>query len=130
MDIFQELGIDMKDSGTVATIETYSQLRQVVQKLVELRKKRGMTQNDVAKELMVSRQAVAKIEDPNSNPKISTLIGYAIAVDAHINLEVVENQVQTPAFSITTTARLAGRSTTRWGKVSNKTTSFEWAGAR
>ncbi|EJZ84889.1 hypothetical protein HMPREF9241_01665 [Schaalia turicensis ACS-279-V-Col4] len=92
MDIFDELGIDVTDEGTINAINMYSQLRQVTRDLVKIRKERGLRQQDIADELMISRQAVAKIEDPSGNPKISTLITYAIAVDAAIEIKVKKRQ--------------------------------------
>lgn len=92
MDIFDELGIDVTDEGTINAINMYSQLRQVTRDLVRIRKERGLRQQDIADELMISRQAVAKIEDPSGNPKISTLITYAIAVDAAIEIKVKKRQ--------------------------------------
>lgn len=92
MDIFDELGIGVTDEGTINAINMYSQLRQVTRDLVKIRKERGLRQQDIADELMISRQAVAKIEDPSGNPKISTLITYAIAVDAAIEIKVKKRQ--------------------------------------
>ncbi|VEI13270.1 helix-turn-helix domain-containing protein [Trueperella bialowiezensis] len=92
MDIFDQLGVDVNDVGVTNSIDMYSQLREVTQELVKIRKERNLRQQDVADELMISRQAVAKIEDPNNNPKISTLIGYALAVGARINISVTKDQ--------------------------------------
>ncbi|MDK8601798.1 hypothetical protein QP858_04885 [Trueperella bernardiae] len=49
---------------------------------MEIRKEREMRQEDLAKELIISRQEAAKIEDPRNSSKMSTLIGYALAVGA------------------------------------------------
>lgn len=91
MDIFTELGIDRDDQGTLDAIAMHTGMRRAVRTLVSIRTHKGMTQEDVANELGVSRQAVARIENPSANPKISTLIAYALAIGARVDITVTDS---------------------------------------
>lgn len=126
MDIFEQLGIDAPDMGVMNAMEMYSQLREVTSQLVEIRKKKGLRQQDIANELMISRQAVAKIEDPSNNPKISTLITYALAVGARIDMSVCEEEYNFASFSseITQTATPLSRASDYWHDAEKSLTPY------
>ena len=47
---------------------------------VDMRKNRKLTQDDIAKSVGVSRQAISKLEKGRASPTIDTLIGYAAAM--------------------------------------------------
>lgn len=50
--------------------------------LVQVRRDSGLTQHDVAERLGISQQAVSKLENYSSDPRLSTLRRYAHAVGA------------------------------------------------
>jgi len=62
--------------------------RQMISDLVDIRVERGMTQDDVALILGVTRQRVSRIEQYDSNPRLDTIRRYANAVGARIDSRV------------------------------------------
>jgi transcriptional regulator with XRE-family HTH domain len=50
--------------------------------LVQVRKSRGLSQSDIAERLGISQQAVSKLESYDSDPRLSTVRRYALAVEA------------------------------------------------
>ena len=56
--------------------------------LIQLRIESGLTQSDVAEVLGISQQAVAKFESMDSDPRLSTISQYAMAINALIHFEV------------------------------------------
>ena len=70
----------------------------MISDLVGIRIERGMTQEDVALMLGVTRQRVSRMEQYDSNPRLETIRRYANAVGARIESRVTidewrENQV-------------------------------------
>lgn len=57
-----------------------------------LRQDRGWSQKDVAERVGVSQQAIAKIEDPDSNPTLDTLFKVAEGLGMHIDVSLVSSQ--------------------------------------
>lgn len=58
-------------------------------RLRQLRKKRGLTQQQVADRLEISQQAYAKLETPEkSNPSLTTLQKLSDALDAEIDIHL------------------------------------------
>lgn len=88
MNIYETLGIDLTDPHMCSALEMEESRRELIRKLTSIRKASHLTQDDVARELGVSRQSISKIEQENRNPTLSTLIEYAIAVGAHITFNV------------------------------------------
>lgn len=62
--------------------------RQLLTGLVQARKDRGMTQDDVATAMGISQSAVAQFEHYDSNPTLGTIRRYAMAVGADITYNV------------------------------------------
>ncbi|WP_440103578.1 helix-turn-helix transcriptional regulator [Glutamicibacter mishrai] len=62
--------------------------RQMISDLVGIRIERGMTQEDVALMLGVTRQRVSRMEQYDSNPRLETIRRYANAVGARIESRV------------------------------------------
>lgn len=69
--------------------------------LVRLRKRHGLTQQDVAQRLGMSQPAVSQLEKYDSNLTLSSLSEYALAVGARLKIEVIDDCAATSA----TTAR-------------------------
>ncbi|MEG8034239.1 helix-turn-helix transcriptional regulator [Sphingomonas sp. LR61] len=71
--------------------------------LVELRRKHGLTQADVAERMGVSQPSVAKFERYDANPTQTTIQRYAMAVGARISMQVIddceEEQLSADRFS-------------------------------
>lgn len=85
MNLYDALGIDPDDPSMASAISMEQSRYSIMDKLVEIRQERGMTITDVAAQLGVSRQAVSKFEY-GRDPRLSTLIRYAIAVGATLTL--------------------------------------------
>lgn len=65
--------------------------REHLRALIELRDKHELTQEMVAQRMGVSQPTVAAFEHYDSNPTLSTVRRYALAVDARINIEVIDD---------------------------------------
>lgn len=59
--------------------------------LVAIRKESGLRQSDVAARLGISQQAVSKIENYDSDPKLSTIRMYANAIGALVDHTVAKD---------------------------------------
>ncbi len=72
--------------------------RAFLRELVEVRKGRGLSQQQVAERLGVSQPMVAKFEASDSNPTLATIRRYAHAVEALVKHEVEADtgQLQDP----------------------------------
>lgn len=93
-------GIDMSDRRRRA-LRSMTQMRYgLMDRLVSLRKKQGMTQQDIADQLGISRVAVTRLESESRDPRLSTLIRYAYAVGAELDVTVgvVDHPVVSEAF--------------------------------
>lgn len=56
--------------------------------LINQRISSGMTQQDVADKLGITQQAVAKFESMDSDPRMSTIRHYALAVGATFSIKI------------------------------------------
>ena len=66
---------------------------QLLRELVALRIKHDLGQDVLAKRMGISQPAVSQFERYDSNPKMSTLRRYALAVVARIRFEVIDDYV-------------------------------------
>lgn len=67
--------------------------------LIEKRINSGMTQTDVAKVLGISQQAVAKFESMDSDPRLSTISDYAMAINVLVTHEMCDFKPSTARIS-------------------------------
>lgn len=88
MDINEVLGIDESDLHMRSAIDMEEQRSSLVRKLTAIRDDNSLTQKAVADLLHISKQAVTQFESDNRDIKLSTLIRYAMAVGAHIDIRV------------------------------------------
>lgn len=63
----------------------------LLEDLVNLRKKRGLSQAVVGERMGVSQPSIASFEAYDSNPTLSTIRRYALAVGARLHIEVVDD---------------------------------------
>lgn len=61
--------------------------RRLMDQLVSLREKHGLSQAEVARRMGVHQSTVARIEAYDSNPTFSTLRRYAMAIEVRLRLE-------------------------------------------
>lgn len=85
------LAEQLQDETTRASFHDTQTRSRVVDMLVRLRNRRGMTQTAVAKEMGVKQPTVSGFETEGSDPRLSTLLRYARAVDATLWVSVVPN---------------------------------------
>lgn len=79
---------DPNDLQQMIASELVNQTQDMLDDLLELRKRKGMTQQDIADTIGVTRTAVTAFERYDADPKLSTLIRYAMAVGARLNISV------------------------------------------
>jgi len=75
-------------------IETYKRelTEPVIDRLVEIRKLKRMTQQDVADATGIRRANISRIEGKNSVPSVETLLRYAQCLNVNLNLEIEEER--------------------------------------
>ena len=81
-----------RDPKQILADDLVNQTQDLLAALVRARMDRDMTQSDVAEHLGVTRTAVTHFERYDSDPKLSTLIRYALAVDARIDISVSDGR--------------------------------------
>lgn len=82
------LDLDAIDRRATALVQSH---RVLMQKLVGMRAKHHLTQADVAERMGVSQPTVAAFERYDSNPTLSTIRRYALAVEACLEEDVVDD---------------------------------------
>ncbi|KQN57821.1 helix-turn-helix domain-containing protein [Erwinia sp. E602] len=70
----------LQDEETAKAYAVVLKRQELMAQFVDMRKNRNLTQNDIAKSVGVSRQAISKLEKGRASPTIDTLIGYAAAM--------------------------------------------------
>lgn len=61
---------------------------QLKKDLVDARKQRDLTQQDVGDLLAVTQATISRFEDPDNDPRLSTIIKYANAIGATVTVRV------------------------------------------
>jgi transcriptional regulator with XRE-family HTH domain len=65
--------------------------------LVEIRKRKNLTQKDVGIALGVSQESVSQFESGEANPSIRRIKLYALAVGASVNFSIIDSGI-TPDY--------------------------------
>lgn len=74
--------------------------RHLMKTLIAMRKRHNLTQDEVAERMGVSQPAVSAFERYDSNPTLSTIRRYALAVHARIEERVVDDCRPATGWSI------------------------------
>ncbi|OLT21163.1 hypothetical protein BJF81_15680 [Ornithinimicrobium sp. CNJ-824] len=95
---------------------------ELMEGLVELRERHGLTQDDVAKRMGVSQPAVSQLERAEANPTLLSVRRYALAVGARLRTEVISDlepvHVAQPEGSRSwTTPRTVDSADVSWGRA-------------
>ncbi|MEY7973328.1 helix-turn-helix domain-containing protein [Saccharomonospora xinjiangensis] len=94
MDELDELlGFDESNAQQVLARDLTDADYEWVRKLVELRKRRKLSQKELGDIMGRSQSVVSDIESMSSDPRLSTLRRYALAVGAIIKHEVVDSEL-------------------------------------
>ncbi|WP_053089972.1 helix-turn-helix domain-containing protein [Kocuria sp. HSID16901] len=80
----QALGIDPSDPAVRRAEVLYNEDADMLEQLVQIRKDKGLTQQQVADAMGVTQPTVAAFEGYDHDPKLSTIQRYANAVEALI----------------------------------------------
>ena len=88
----------LRDPDVRAEYEALSSAYDLRKKLIGLRKKAGLTQEELAKRLHTQRSNISRLENVNStmSPKLSTIEEYAKAVGFKLKLDFVPQKTSRP----------------------------------
>jgi transcriptional regulator with XRE-family HTH domain len=86
---------DLRKAG-MATEESWLD---AVEALVEIRKRKKLTQKDVGIALGVSQESVSQFESGEANPSIRRIKLYALAVGACVNFSIIDSGI-TPDYHL------------------------------
>lgn len=86
---------DLRKAG-MATEESWLD---AVEALVEIRKRKKLTQKDVGIALGVSQESVSQFESGEANPSIRRIKLYALAVGASVNFSIIDSGI-TPDYHL------------------------------
>ncbi|MFF1903189.1 helix-turn-helix domain-containing protein [Kitasatospora sp. NPDC058218] len=94
------LDLDPDDPRVAASLDDAQAYAELVETLVVARKKRGLTQRDVAELMGTSQSTISEFERAGGDARYSTLQRYARAVDARL-LSMVDHTAAalTPAWT-------------------------------
>jgi transcriptional regulator with XRE-family HTH domain len=100
------LGIDTDDPTQRLALDLVAADRELLRRLVDLRKMRRVTQEEVGRRMGVTQPAVAAFERPDADPKLSTLRRYALALDVLVTHVVTERR--TPSVQVQPSSAATG----------------------
>ena len=84
---------DSNDARQILANDLINQTQDLLADLIDLRRAKGLTQEDVANTIGITRTAVTAFERYDGDPKISTIVRYAMAVGARISINVEDGNV-------------------------------------
>jgi transcriptional regulator with XRE-family HTH domain len=87
-DFMAELGFDANDPQVAAALEDAETHMRLVETLVGVRKQRDMKQRVVAERMETTQSRVSNFERIGGDPRLSTILRYARAVDAKVRMTV------------------------------------------
>lgn len=83
-DLLRLGGIDPEDPLVKANLEDARQVERLIDSLVALRQRLGLTQTELADRMGTTQSAVSKFERAGGDPRLSSVQRYARAVDARL----------------------------------------------
>ena len=87
-ELYRLLGIDPDDPAVVAAGQDVDAYADLIESLVALRRRRGLTLRDVAERMETTRSAVSDFERTGGDARCSAVQRYARAVGARLHLAV------------------------------------------
>lgn len=88
-NFLSELGFDPEDPSVRAAADDAQTHARIIETLVHVRNDQAMTQSDVADRMGTTQSRVSNIERIGGDPRLSTLLRYARAVDAKVRMSVI-----------------------------------------
>jgi transcriptional regulator with XRE-family HTH domain len=92
MNLEELLGIDLDHPLQRRAKRMVESGEGLLDDLVALRKRKRMSQDDVAERMEISQSAVARIESGERDPRLSTLRRYAMAIGAVVEHRVLDDE--------------------------------------
>ncbi|MFJ4267729.1 helix-turn-helix transcriptional regulator [Paenarthrobacter nicotinovorans] len=83
---------DSHDARQILAEDLINETQDLLADLIDLRRAKGLTQDDIAKAIGVTRTAITAFERYDGDPKMSTIVRYAMAVGARISINVEDGQ--------------------------------------
>lgn len=104
------LAEELADDEVRAAFEDAQSRNRIVDALVRMRHRLGLTQKDVASRMGVKQPTISGFENEGSDPRVSTIHRYARAVDSVVAWEVRPQleQVRVDAYRPSTVTVLSG----------------------
>ncbi len=81
---------DPENVQQILASDLINQTQDLLADLISQRKAKGMTQSDVADAIGITRTAITAFERYDGDPKLSTIVRYAMAVGAKISIDVTD----------------------------------------
>lgn len=85
-DLFEDLGLDPGDPETLAARDDARIHHNLIETLVKMRKDRRLRQTVVAERMGTTQSRVSDFERIGGDPRLSTILRYARAVDAKVHI--------------------------------------------
>lgn len=92
LDFLTDLGFDVEDPAVLAANEDSEEHARLIETLVALRKAQDLKQNVVADRMGTTQSRVSSFERISGDPRLSTVMRYARAVDARVRIRVSPHQ--------------------------------------
>ena len=64
---------------------------QLIEKIIELRKEKKLTQSDLAKRINDRQANIARLENGNANPSLEKILKIAKGLDAELKIDLIPN---------------------------------------
>lgn len=89
INLMQDLGMDVDSEEAAQATKAVASYEQLISSLTQLRKEAGLTQADVAARMETSQSTVSEFENLSSDARFSTIIRYAQAVGAELEITAI-----------------------------------------
>lgn len=83
---------EQRDAILARARSLQSAQRSMMEDLIDMREKHGLSQQELAQRMGVSQSAVAQFERYDSNPTLTSIQRYALAVEANLDLKVTSDR--------------------------------------
>ncbi|WP_442932355.1 helix-turn-helix domain-containing protein [Micromonospora sp. NBC_01699] len=97
-ELFDLLGVNPDDPRVRDAIMDARDAERLIDTLVQLRKRLGITQSELAQDMETTQSAVSKFERAGGDPHLSTLQRYARSVGARLRFAFDVSPRQTPTW--------------------------------
>ena len=124
-DLDRMLGIDATDPVDLRARRLVEASGKLVDDLIALRERKGLTQLQLADRMGISQSGVARIEGGDRDPRLSTLRRYALALGAMIEHDVTDDE----AIEVKSPVSLGKHTDTMWPKPERRVESGKLADA-